>query len=82
MESLNIAIDLLRNALQLGARADQLTAESPLMGAFPEFNSLTVVGIVAGIEETLGCEVGDTEISEEIFQTVGTLADFIQTKMA
>jgi acyl carrier protein len=51
------------------------------MGAFPEFNSLTVVGIIAGIEETLGCEVGDTEISEEIFQTVGSLADFIQTKM-
>ena len=81
MQSLEIAIDLLRNALQLGARAEHLTAESPLMGAYPEFNSLTVVGIVAGIEETLGCEVGDTEISEEVFQTVGSLAAFIDKKM-
>lgn len=82
MDSLSIAIDLLRSSLQLGARADQLNADSPLMGAYPEFNSLTVVGIVAGIEEALGCEVSDTEISEEIFQTVGSLADFIQTKLA
>lgn len=52
------------------------------MGAYPEFNSLTVVGIVTGIEEALGCEVSDTEISEDIFQTVGSLADFIQTKLA
>lgn len=81
MDSLSIAIDLLRSALQLGSRADKLTAESPLMGAYPEFNSLTVVGIVAGIEEALGCEVSDTEISEDVFQTVGSLADFIQIKL-
>lgn len=82
MDSLSIAKDLLRSALQLGSRADQLTAESPLMGAYPEFNSLTVVGIISGIEEALGCEVSDIEISEDVFQTVGSLADFIQTKMA
>lgn len=82
MDSLTIAIDLLRSTLQLGSRADQLNANSPLMGAYPEFNSLTVVGIVAGIEEALGCEVSDTEISEDVFQTVGSLADFIQTKLA
>lgn len=82
MNALSITIDLLRSTLQLGSRADQLTADSPLMGAYPEFNSLTVVGIVAGIEEALGCEVGDTEISEDIFQTVGSLADFIQSKLA
>lgn len=81
MNPLDIAIDLLRTALQLGSRADQLTAESELMGAYPEFNSLTVVGIVAGIEESLGCEVSDAEISEEIFYTVGSLANFIQNKM-
>jgi acyl carrier protein len=81
MTALEIAISLLRNALQLGTRADGLTADSPLMGGFPEFNSLTVVGIIAGIEEQLGCEVGDTEITEDVFQTVGTLADFIESKM-
>lgn len=81
MEALELAKDLLRTALQLGDKADQLTADSPLMGAYPEFNSLTVVGLITGIEEQLGCAVDDDEISEEIFQTVGSLARFIETKM-
>lgn len=82
MDALELTRDLLRTALQLGDRADQLTADSPLMGSFPEFNSLTVVGLITGIEEQLGCEVDDSEITEDIFQTVGTLAEFIENKMA
>lgn len=82
MDSFEITKDLLRSALQLGDRADQLTAESQLMGAFPEFNSLTAVGLITGIEEQLGCEIDDTEITDEIFQTVGSLAQFIEQKMA
>ena len=81
MDALAITIDLLASNLQLGARAAQLKPDTPLMGAFPEFNSLSVVGIVSGIEEALGCEVPDTEISEEIFLTVGSLAAFIERKM-
>lgn len=81
MEALEIAKDLLRTALQLGDKANRLTMESPLMGAYPEFNSLTVVGLITGIEEQLGCAVEDEEISEEIFQTVGSLARFIETKL-
>jgi acyl carrier protein len=81
MNSFELARDLLRSALQLGDRADQLTPESPLMGSFPEFNSLTVVGLMTGVEEQLGCEIDDTEITEEIFETVGSLAQFIEKKM-
>ena len=82
MDALSIAIELLETNLQLGARAQELKPETKLMGAFPEFNSLSVVGIVAGIEEMLGVEVSDTEISEEIFESVGTLAGFIDKKMS
>jgi acyl carrier protein len=51
------------------------------MGSFPELNSLTVVALVAGIEEQLGCEIGDTEISGEIFETFGTLTAFVESKL-
>lgn len=81
MDALVLAKDLLRSNLQLGDKVDKLKADSPLMGAYPEFNSLTVVGLVTAIEEQLGCEIGDEEISEDIFQTVGSLANFIATKM-
>lgn len=82
MDGISIARELLRSALQLGPRADELEPGTPLMGHFPEFNSLTVVGLIAGIEEQTGAMVDDGEISEEVFETVGTLAAFIDQKLA
>ncbi len=81
MVALQLAKDILRANLQLGDRADSLGQGTPLMGSFPEFNSLTVVGIVAAIEEQTGNTVSDQEISAEIFETVGTLARFIESKL-
>lgn len=82
MDAFQLAKDILRTTLQLGDRANDLQRESPLMGNFPEFNSLTVVGIVSAIEEQTGSSVDDNEIAAEIFETVGTLADFIESKLA
>jgi acyl carrier protein len=82
MNALAIAKDLLKSALQLGARADQLEPDTPLLGNFPEFNSLTVVGLIAGVEEQTGVAVADDEISADIFATVGTFAEFIAQKLA
>lgn len=81
MEPFEIARELLREIMQLGSRADQLTAETGLMGDFAEFNSLTIVGLMTGIEEQTGCEIEDDEITEEIFHTVGSLSEFIESKL-
>jgi len=82
MDAFELTRDLLKTAMQLGDRAEKLTRDTPLMNGFPEFNSLTVVGIMAGIEEQLGCEIDDFEINEDVFQTVGSLADFVKKKMS
>ena len=79
---MDIAVELLDSNFQLGDRAAALNANCLLMGAFPELNSLRIVGIVSGIEETTGSEVADTEISEDIFQTVDTLALLNDRKQA
>jgi acyl carrier protein len=42
---------------------------------------LTVVGLIASIEEQLGCSIADDEISADIFETVGALSYFISYKM-
>ena len=81
MEPLDMAREILRSNLQLGARADGMDRNTALMGSLPEFNSLTVVGLIADIEEQTGNTVDDDEISAEIFETVGTFADFIASKM-
>lgn len=80
MDTLEFTKSTLKQVLQLGDRADRLTADTPLIDHFPEFNSLTVAGLIAAIEDHYGCSISDTEITQDIFQTVGTLANFIESK--
>ena len=82
MDAEILAREILRSNLQLGARADRLERTTALMGALPEFNSLTVVGLISSVEEQVGCAIADDEINAEIFATVGAFADFIASKMA
>ncbi len=81
MDALELTIDILETNLQLdGSQA--LDRDTLLLGSIPEFNSLTITSILASIEDQTGEEVDDSEISAEIFESVGTLADFIAEKMA
>lgn len=57
-------------------------AETALLGSIPELDSMAVVGILTAIEEELGIEVVDDEISAEIFRTVGSLDAFVQERIA
>lgn len=82
MDSFELARDILRDNLQLGDRAKNLTRDTALMGALPEFSSLTVVGLITSIEEQLGCSIADDEIVADVFETAGSFADFIDSKMA
>ena len=73
---------ILRDTLNLGDRADRLTADSPLMGGLAEFDSMAVVSVITMIEDELGVTIEDDELSADIFATVGTLADFVAQKAA
>lgn len=74
--------NLLSGSLQLGQRADALTAESPLLGALPELDSMAVVGILTSLEEHYGFTVEDDEISADTFATLGSLVSFVERKLA
>ena len=81
MDALEITRNILSTSLQLGDRANYLNASTQLLGGFAEFNSLTITTIITAIEEQLDCSIDDSEISGEIFETVGTLAEFIRQKI-
>jgi acyl carrier protein len=81
LNSIDSVRGLLKTALQLGNRADQLTADSPLMGAIAEFDSMAVVTLITLMEEQYDIRVEDDEISADTFATVGTLAKFIEDKL-
>ena len=74
-------IQVLRDVLRLGARADSMDASTPLLGSIPEFDSMAVVTVLTTIEERFGVIVDDDEISAETFETVGTLHAFVLSKL-
>ncbi|MCR9186210.1 MAG: phosphopantetheine-binding protein [Halieaceae bacterium] len=80
MTALEITRKMIRSCLQLDESVS-LSEDTYLMGGFPEFNSLTITTLIVEIEDNLGCEVADDEISGEIFETVGSLAEFVEHKM-
>ncbi len=79
MQALDLAKKVIAVNLQL--ELDQLSADTEILGNFPQFNSLTIVGVIGSIEDELDCVIDDEEINTEIFATVGDLAVFIQSRM-
>lgn len=81
MDTLDGVRALLKSALQLGDRADRLTADSALLGAIAEFDSMAVATVIAMMEEQYDIRVADDEISADTFATVGSLARFLAEKL-
>jgi acyl carrier protein len=73
---------LLRDALQLGSRADRLGAETRLLGSLPELDSMAVLTVLTAIEEHFGITVEDDDISADTFATLGSLCEFVEQKKA
>jgi len=72
---------ILISVLQLKGDNAILQGDTPLLGAFPEFDSMAVVTILTALEERFGFYVDDDEISAQIFETVDSLIEFIETKI-
>lgn len=58
-----------------------LTADSPLLGAVPELDSMAVVQLIGALENHFGIAVDDDEVSASHFETVGALCAFVEGKM-
>jgi acyl carrier protein len=68
------------STLGIEDRADALNASTPLLGGLPELDSMAVVELVAALEARFGFEVTDDEITGEVFETLGSLAAFVEAK--
>jgi acyl carrier protein len=68
------------SVLGIEDRADTLSAATPLLGGLPELDSMAVVELVAALEARFGFEVSDDEITGEVFETLGSLAAFVEAK--
>jgi acyl carrier protein len=71
---------VLTDVLNLGDAGRALDADSPLLGALPELDSMAVVSVIAALEERFGIVVDDDDISASTFATLGSLAQFVADK--
>jgi len=74
-------LSILDEVLSLRGRASGFTPSTPLLGALPELDSMAVISLINLIEERFGIVVEDDDIDGSVFLTVGSLVDFVQSKV-
>jgi len=80
--SLDAVRTVLIDALELTHQPADLQRTTVLFGALPELDSFGVVQLVAALEEHFDITIDDDEFGADLFETVGTLTDFVDTKRA
>lgn len=81
MRSTEEVKNILADVLSLGDRKHQLGAESRLLGSLAELDSMGVINLISAVEEHFGIVIDDDEISAKTFETLGSLATFIDCKL-
>jgi acyl carrier protein len=69
---------LVARALGIPDRLEAMNASTGLLGEMPEFDSMAVAELIALIEEQYGIDPDEADLTAEIFETVGTLAAFVE----
>lgn len=72
---------ILDEILSLNGRGAAFNEKTPLLGAIPELDSMAVVAVITTLEERFGFSIEDDEIDGATFATLGSLVDFVQSKV-
>jgi acyl carrier protein len=67
--------------LGVEARADTIDATTPLLGSLPELDSMAVLELVLALEERFGITIEGEDVTAEVFETLTTLAEFVDSKL-
>jgi acyl carrier protein len=81
-ETVDTVREVLIDTLELSQSPDDLTRDTALFGALPELDSFGVVQLVAAIEDRFDIVIDDDEFGADLFETVGSLSDFVDAKLA
>lgn len=82
MEVTKEVLRILDEVLSLNGRATSFTRDTPLLGAIPELDSMAVVSLITTLEEQFGMVIDDDDIDGATFATVGSLVEFVNSKLA
>lgn len=70
---------LVAETLGIEDRLDSMDASTRLLGAMPEFDSMTVVVLATEIENKFGFEIDGADFTADVFETLGSLAAFVDS---
>ena len=73
-------VDVLVHVLGIEDRRDSIDATTALLGELPELDSLSVVELAVALEERFDIVIDDDDFTGEVFDSVGTLAAFVDAK--
>ena len=74
-------VGILTAVLQLGERGSRISSTTKLLGSIPEFDSMSVVAVINALEEQFDFTVFDDELDASVFESVGSLLDFVREKL-
>jgi acyl carrier protein len=63
-------------------RVAAMHAGTELLGSVPELDSMAVLELVYALEERFEIEVDGEEVTGDVFETLGTLAAFVEAQLA
>ncbi|MFD4327826.1 acyl carrier protein [Nocardioides sp. NPDC058538] len=61
--------------------AGTLTADTLLFGSLPELDSLALVELITVLEDRFGFEMDEDDINAEVFESVGSLAEYVRAQV-
>jgi acyl carrier protein len=61
-------------------RADTIDASTPLFGALPELDSMAVLELVLELEQRFEIEIDGEDVTADVFETLASLAAFVDEK--
>jgi acyl carrier protein len=62
-------------------RADALDASTPLFGSLPELDSMAVLELVLELEQRFGISIDGEDVTADVFETLGSLTAFVESKL-
>lgn len=71
---------ILDDVLALEGRGMSLQADSRLLGAIPELDSMGVLVVLEAIRDRLDVRIADDEIDGRMFSTLGALTAFVSAR--
>jgi acyl carrier protein len=81
MNTLETLQQVIVEALGLAQEPAALQPGTPLFGVLPELDSFGVLALVTAVEDRFDITIEDDEFGAELFETVGTLHEFIEGKL-